>query len=651
MLNILSNPGLIENNFDDSGIMPLADENLSNIQFLDNNSFIPSKISATSEVIEPIDTDLLSSSTLTITATETATKSKILTHIKIIIACACFAQFFAWANFGLHIAIGYQPNFIEPIVDSLTIWIGTLISSIIFIIYQKNNHQNTKHILDDEQKKIIKKNQLILQERLNNNKLLKQHKALIYSHLSHSILNPLQVCLFGFDVINAMVINNDITIEQQQAIKDANFSIKKIEFVINKLLALQKLESTENTSEQSHQESFTLNHLMSMVASNLCTKAANKNLKVTCEANISFESKLNGHLDYLNQVLEILINNAIKFTNIGFVKIIIRKEREMDNNLIQLHFAVRDSGIGIPPNKLNIIFNPYPATETDNEDPLSPNAGLGLSIAYELIMQMNNNFPIKKPLGVFSSVGARSGTTFWFRILLEKYKTTKNSTFSMFSQENNLINQQYKTYNLNILLVEDCRSNQIIMHNILTKQLGCTTTIVHNGKQAIDAVTKNVHEFDAVFMDIEMPIMNGLEATMILKTKLHVTCPIIACTANTSQEDISSCLEAGMDDYILKPINPNKINKILANFFDNDLTRQRRNTQNQLMQQTTPMQNVSNNHELLFTFNFIANNIDNQILAKSTVLESYVGEVESAPKTPDSYENNCSNSRGYPRSP
>lgn len=633
-----------------------------NIRFLDQHSFTPIKIPIVSELIKSKSGDPPKSISLeSLQSPESQIslfppnnkKLKLLDCLKILIISIAFSQLITWIHFGILRATGYSYGSIELITSSLIIWLSnSLVGVASLIIYKKINHLYNKNLINYEKQKFLLNNaKLILKERLNNSKLLCEHKSLIYSHLSHSILNPLQVCLFGMDVISSINNTQHLSEEQQQAITSTKASIKKIDLVIKKLLDLEKLESNANSENMDKKVSFTLTHLMSNVLDKMQARAKNKNLEIICKSNINFGSSLFSSLEPLHQVLEILIDNAIKFTNTGFIKIMIIKERKILNQLVQLHFSVQDTGIGIPENKLNLIFNPYPAT-ADNQEPFSPNTGLGLSIAYELIIQMNKNFPCKQTLGVFSDQRSNLGTIFWFRVRLEQQQTEE------LHMEPKII-KIHKKYNLNILVVEDCRSNQLIMNNLLNKQLGCKVTIANNGQEAIDIITtqnKNNENFDVIFMDIEMPIMNGLEATIILKNKLDVKCPIVACTANTSQEDVLSFLDVGMEECIFKPINLDKIIKILDDFFYY-LPKDNADNQTQPNVFASPENlddtNEPYNSSLLFTFKFDPDKNTGTKTKKLAILESYIEEQTRSEPMENSSNNQITdkfhNIAGIPR--
>lgn len=553
-------------------------ELLTNIEFLDSNSFIPPNNLTDIDLEQESTTEIPELNTVNshdtqpepialITQQNSNKFSTILLYAKIIIVCTVISQAMIWLGFIVRKGFGLNASLSEVIIDSITNQICTsLIGTIGFTIYKNINEKKIKYLINYEKQKLISDHEkLNLKERIQHVKIVARQKAMIYSYLSHSLLNPLQGCLFGLDVINSIDEIQNLTPEQQEAIKITTLSIKKIDIVIKKLVELQKL-AAQDSRNQADKQIFTLLQLIMITLKPFKQRAERKQLELICQANIPFDSKFNGYLHNLNQILTILISNAIKFTQQGFVKITIRQETEMPHNLIKLHFAVQDTGIGIEADKLKLLFKPYLATETREEEPFSPSSGLGLNVAYELIKQINKCFPHEQFLGVFSKTNQNCGTIFWFRATIEKYQPYPQATSSEVTQTN-LLHNRFKPFNLNVLVVEDCQSNQIIMNKILTAQLGCKVTIVENGKVAVELGSKCLETFDIIFMDMEMPIINGLQATTIMRTKLHIKCPIIACTANNTEKDLSACIDSGMNEYIIKPVNAQKLNAVLERFF------------------------------------------------------------------------------------
>jgi len=492
------------------------------------------------------------------------------TLIIVIIACTIVSQLVTWLSFLIRKSTNYNTlNQEGLIIDSITSWLcTTIIGSVSFAIYNNKTNKYIKDLLYSEKHKVLTENaSLMSQEKLSTSKEFAKQKSILLSYLFHEILNPLQGSLFCLNIINTIT---NLTEEQQEAIKTFNICIKRIECVMSKLKELQKLQSTEDHQKPNEKTIFTLKNLINIVCEPIKNKVQDKHLQLICQSNVGFDSKFNGHFEKLVETLTILLSNAIKFTEQGFIRVMIRKEREMQNNIIQLHFAIQDSGIGINADKLQQLFKPYCQTE-HNEELFPRGTGLGLSIAHELIMQINSADQLEKLFGVFSKVGF--GSIFWFRVYLEKIMLPKNdhvSTPTLNLSHQNLSIEQPVIYNLNVLVVDDSTINQTIMNKILTSQLGCKVTTANNGQEAIDLVcTKQpILPYDVIFMDIHMPIMDGIKATNILRTKLQIKCPIIACTANGTQDDITEYLAAGMNECVIKPIDVQKLHVALKHFFN-----------------------------------------------------------------------------------
>ncbi|MBF0528357.1 MAG: response regulator, partial [Deltaproteobacteria bacterium] len=231
------------------------------------------------------------------------------------------------------------------------------------------------------------------------------------------------------------------------------------------------------------------------------------------------------------------------------VRIVVQPETEKDQNLV-LKFSIQDTGVGMPPERLEYIFEKF--TQLDGTySRQHEGTGLGLSIVKKLIDLMGGR------IAVYSQVG--SGTTFNFTL------RTKQPSQEM---ELNNINGDRATRPAGeacqILVAEDNPVNQLMVRRMLEK-LGHKVTVVENGQKAIDCLKKE--RFDLVLMDVQMPIMDGLEATKQIRNDtsgdLRTDIPIIAMTAMAMAGDKESLLEAGMDDYVAKPIEKDKLQKIM----------------------------------------------------------------------------------------
>ena len=259
----------------------------------------------------------------------------------------------------------------------------------------------------------------------------------------------------------------------------------------------------------------------------------------------------------LRQMLNNLINNAIKFTLEGEVSLR-GQEVVADDGTLCLEFTVTDTGIGIPLDKQNVLFKPFSQVD-DSTTRQFGGTGLGLSIVKSLARAMGGN------VGVESTPG--QGSRFWFRIAVERAAVTELQ--QPFTQANIPVMRSHTGQRRRVLVVEDNTINQRVLLALLAK-LGVETALAENGRQAVDIITRG-EMFDAVLMDLQMPDMDGLEATRHIRAWEHanhcVPLPIIALTADAFAEDRQRCLDAGMNDHLSKPIHLHHLQKTLAHYF------------------------------------------------------------------------------------
>jgi CheY-like chemotaxis protein len=251
----------------------------------------------------------------------------------------------------------------------------------------------------------------------------------------------------------------------------------------------------------------------------------------------------------LKQVLTNIIGNAVKFTSEGGVEVKVGVKEQSGNN-VQLYFQVKDSGIGIPVERKQQLFEPF--YQLDNFMTRKPQGtGLGLAISKKLVELMQGKIWIEE--------SDEPGTIF---IFTAQFKLNNG-------EESKRLDQQQKksrTSALRILIAEDNEVNQLVLSRIVEKK-GHFVDHVADGVEAVEAVKHN--SYDIVFMDVHMPRLNGFEATKAIKNSLHPeSCPyIIAVTANAVRGDMENCLKAGMDAYISKPIKIESIMQALETYY------------------------------------------------------------------------------------
>jgi CheY-like chemotaxis protein len=251
----------------------------------------------------------------------------------------------------------------------------------------------------------------------------------------------------------------------------------------------------------------------------------------------------------LKQILINLLANAVKFTEKGFIKLVVSALEQTENSETRIIFSVIDSGIGIQEENWNKIFKAFSQEDSSTTRKFG-GTGLGLSISNQLLGLMNSTLQLESKLNI--------GSRFYFDLNLKSSnKTSANKLKINIPVENRIDLTLKKNYGLNklkIMIAEDNKINMLLLTTII-KNINIETTIyeVFNGVEAVDQF--NAINPDIIFMDIQMPTMNGFEATMAIRNfDLGKTVPIIAVSAGAEKDEKKKCIEAGMNDYISKPI-------------------------------------------------------------------------------------------------
>ena len=365
---------------------------------------------------------------------------------------------------------------------------------------------------------------------------LAQAKSEFLAKMSHEIRTPLNGVIAAADLMAATQLND----EQHELLDTLRLSAKTLLGIINDILDFSKIEAGRMVLETLP---FTPTVLVEEVVSIMAPAAHSKGLTVRTELSSSLPHSVAGDPLRLRQILLNFVGNAIKFTARGEVVIRAMRLKKGEGQSAWLRFEVQDTGVGIPPEKQAGIFDAF--TQADSSVTRQyGGTGLGLAICKRLVELMGGQ------IGVYSQPG--QGSCFWFEVPLPVIQ--ENAPEETTAQPSGSALNSHELDGVRVLLVEDNPVNQKVAIRMLQK-LGCVVELAENGQQALEKLERA--SYDIVLMDMQMPVMDGLTATRLLRQREQQTGHhqvVIALTANAMQTDRELCLEVGMDDYLSKPL-------------------------------------------------------------------------------------------------
>jgi PAS domain S-box-containing protein len=353
-------------------------------------------------------------------------------------------------------------------------------------------------------------------------------KQQFLSNMSHEIRTPMNA-IIGFTKV---VLKTELTEKQKEYLNAIKISGDALIVLINDILDLAKVDAGKMTFEQTP---FRLSASISAMLHLFEPKIEEKNLQLIKTYDSRIPESLIGDPVRLHQIVLNLLSNAVKFTSAGSIGMNVTLLSQ-DDATVKIEFAVTDTGIGIAENKLPNIFEDFQQASSETSR-LYGGTGLGLAIVKQLVESQGGSVHVKSEYLI--------GSTFSFTLDFQKH-------IGELVEEHDSPELDHDLKDIRVLVVEDIALNQLLMKTLLD-DFGFELDIAGNGKIALEKIKLN--RYDVILMDLQMPEMNGFEATEFIRNELHLTIPIIALTADVTTVDLDKCTMVGMNDYISKPVD------------------------------------------------------------------------------------------------
>jgi len=416
------------------------------------------------------------------------------------------------------------------------------------LFYVKLHYNNWKSFISEKNKSEnystkIQKSNVELEKALQESNKASKLKGDFIATVSHEVRTPMN----GIIGLSSLLYDTELNEEQKDFVRMIKKSADSLLDIINDILDFSKIESGQFEMDHSV---FDIAALTNELAVIFGEKVSEKKLDLKVNITQNLDNMVVGDQVRLRQILNNILSNAVKFTHEGYIRLSLNSE-PIDISQSIYKFKIEDTGIGIAPDKIDVIFNRFTQGDASTTRKYG-GTGLGLAITKEVVELMKGSIAVKSEPGI--------GTIFYLDIPFQINKKSRLASKS--ENEEFLMKLRQQVAGSKVLIVEDNIINQKVTKKMLEKT-GCIVDTAVDGMEAIEKVT--AEKYDLVFMDIMMPNLSGVEATIkirtLFKNKDYIN--IIAMTAHAMKGDRERYIDAGMDDYLSKPFGQEKLYRML----------------------------------------------------------------------------------------